>query len=372
MDRVPLAARALDPTSRSVGVAGTDLLVRAHAPGRVNLIGDHTDYTGGWVLPMAIDRGTTIEYRRHDATVELVSAAEPTAVVLEAGPSAAVRSETVGAGAGWGRYPGGVLAVLPAAYGGRGVVHSDLPLGAGLSSSSSLTVAFALAAGFTGSALELARQCQRAETLGSGVPGGIMDQLCSAAGVEGAALLIDCTSLEVSAVPLPEGAEVIVAHSGQPRTLVGSAYAERRRECDAAAAVLGPLRDATLDEAAALTDPAARRRARHVISENAGVLAAADALRVGDLDTAGALMNDSHRSLAENFEVSTPALDHVVDRLLAVPGVKGARLTGAGWGGCVVALAEAGIARRLDRTELPGPTWIVLASAGASVEVIDE
>jgi len=209
------------------------------------------------------------------------------------------------------------------------VVHSDLPVGAGLSSSSSLTVAFALAAGFRGSALELARLCQRAETLGSGVPGGIMDQLCSAAGVEGAALLIDCTSLEVAAVPLPAGAEVIVAHSGQPRTLVGSDYAQRRRECEAAAAVLGPLRVASADDAAGLSDPVARRRARHVVSENARVLAAADALQAGDLAAAGSLMDESHRSLAEDFDVSTPALDALVEHLRATPGVKGARLTGA-------------------------------------------
>jgi galactokinase len=370
MDSAAAAASGPDPTVRPVGVAGTDLLVRAHAPGRVNLIGDHTDYTGGWVLPMAIDRGTTIEFRRHGQTVELVSAAEPVAVRL--GPGRALPPEDDPARAGWGRYPAGVLAVMADACGGRGVVHSDLPVGAGLSSSSSLTVAFALAAGFTGSALELARLCQRGETLGSGVPGGIMDQLCSAAGVDGAALLIDCTRLEVSAVPVPEGAEVIVAHSGQPRTLVGSAYAQRRRECEAAEALIGPLREASAASAAGVSDPVTRRRAVHVVSENARVLAAAAAMRAGDLDTVGALMDDSHRSLATDFEVSTPALDDLVHRLRGRPGVKGARLTGAGWGGCVVALAEAGASGRLEEGSLPGPAWVVRASAGARAEVLDE
>ena len=372
MDRSGPAVGTADPSGRHLGAAGDEVLVRAHAPGRVNLIGDHTDYAGGWVLPMAINRGTTIEYRRHGSQVELVSGAESAAVTLNVGSADTGSLSAFSAPSGWGRYPAGVLAVMTGANGGRGVVHSDLPVGAGLSSSSSLTVAFALASGFTGSALELARLCQRAETLGSGVPGGIMDQLCSAAGVEGAALLIDCTSLAVSTVLLPENAEVIVAHSGQPRTLVGSAYAQRRSECEAAAAEIGPLRDATLADVAGVGDLVVRRRARHVVTENARVLAAAEALRQGDIASAGQLMNESHASLAGDFEVSTAALDQLVGILRSVPGVHGARLTGAGWGGCVVALADVGTFERLDRDDLPAPAWLVGASAGAGVAVLDE
>jgi len=352
------------PPARRLGQGEDGVLVRVHAPGRVNLIGDHTDYAGGWVLPMAIDRGTTIEYRRSGERVQLISSAEPAAVTLELSGGAGAEP------AGWGRYAAGVLATYGQARGGFGVVHSDLPIGAGLSSSSSLTVAFALAVGFEGTALELAQLCQEAETLGSGVPGGIMDQLCSAAGRSGHALLIDCTSLDVEAVALPPSAEVLVAHSGQPRTLVGSAYADRRNDCELAAAELGPLRDASEADVEGIAEDRLRRRARHVVTENARVLEAAAALKSGDLAGAGRLMDASHRSLAADFDVSTPALDQLAGTLRALPGVCGARLTGAGFGGCVVALAEAGTAERLAGLELPGPAWLVRASDGASVEVL--
>ena len=341
--------------------------MRAVAPGRVNLIGDHTDYTGGLVLPMAVDRTTTVELRRHGRVVELVSTDSPDAVVLDValGPSDAP------AVPGWGRYVAGVLAVLRPNQGGNGVVSSTVPIGAGLSSSSALTVAVALALGFAGPALDLARACQRAEQLGSGIPGGIMDQLCSAAAVEGAALLIDCESLELRPVPLPDGAEVLVAHSGTNRALVGSAYAQRRADCDRAAALLGPLRDASVPSAEALGDPLLVRRARHVITENRRVLGCAAALEEGDLVAAGRLMSESHRSLADDFDVSTSELDALVAALESEPGVHGARLTGAGFGGCVVALADAGTLGRLDASALPGPVWRVTAAGGATVAVLD-
>jgi galactokinase len=356
-----------DPGSRPVGVAGPDVLVRAVAPGRVNLIGDHTDYTGGWVLPMAVDRATTVELRRHGAGVELVSTHSPHAVVVDL----AVATTYAPRVADWGRYVAGVVAVLRPAQGGWGVVSSTVPIGAGLSSSSALTVAVALALGFSGPARDLARACQRAEQLGSGVPGGIMDQLCSAAAVEGAALLIDCESLELRPVPVPPGAEVVVAHSGTDRALVGSAYADRRADCDRAAALLGPLRDASVGAAEVLTDPVLVRRARHVITENRRVLECAAALEQGDLAGAGRLMSESHRSLRDDFDVSTPQLDALVAALEAAPGVHGARLTGAGFGGCVVALADAGTLERLDASALPGPVWRVHATGGATAEVID-
>jgi galactokinase len=356
-----------DPGARPTGVAGEDVLVRAVAPGRVNLIGDHTDYTGGLVLPMAVDRATTVELRRHGRVVELVSTDSPQAAVVDLDVAPAQAPGVPG----WGRYVAGVVAVLRPAQGGNGVVSTTVPIGAGLSSSSALTVALALALGFSGPARDLARTCQRAEQLGSGVPGGIMDQLCSAAAVEGAALLIDCTSLALRPVRLPAGAEVLIAHSGIERALVGSAYAERRADCDRAAALLGPLRDASVTEAQSLPDPVLVRRARHVVTENHRVLDCAAAIERGDLAGAGRLMSDSHRSLRDDFDVSTPELDALVSALEAAPGVHGARLTGAGFGGCVVALADAGTLERLNVATLPGPAWRVRAAGGATAEILD-
>jgi len=185
-----------------------------------------------------------------------------------------------------------------------------------------------------------------------------MDQLASVMGVPGHALLVDCASLEVVPVPMPEGVDVVVVHSGQARSLVGSAYAERRAQCEAAAAVVGPLRTASLDDVARLGDGLFRRRARHVVSENLRVIDFAACLISGDLVGAGRLMAASHASLAADFDVSTPALDALVAELTAVPGVYGARLTGAGFGGCVVALAN---------VTSPVRGWRLHPSPGASV-----
>ena len=328
--------------------------VRAHAPGRVNLIGDHTDYTGGLVLPMAIHRGTTVVLERTGDRVVLESADEPEPAVVDLDVA-----DPAGVSPGWARYVAGVVSVLRPAIGGVGVVRTDLPIGAGLASSAALEVTVALALGLSGPPVEIARACQRAEQAASGVPCGVMDQLASAAGVEGHALLIDCSSLSVTPVPVPHGIEVVVVDSGEQRALSGSHYAERRRECEAAAEVVGPLRRAQLDDVARMEEPTLRRRARHVVTENARVRAFADALAGEDMAAAGALMVESHRSLGDDFEVSTPALDRLVHRLLGLPGVLGARLTGAGFGGCVVALTEPA-----SLTE----GWAVRASAGASVE----
>lgn len=358
---------------RQVGRAGAGVQVRAHAPGRVNLIGDHTDYMGGWVLPMAIQMGTTVELRRHGRRLELLSADEPQAAVVELG---APRVRPPGRGDqaqeadGWARYPAGVVRVLDPEAGGTGVVWSDLPIGAGLSSSSALTVAVALALGFSGTELELARLCQQAETAGSGVPGGIMDQLCSAAGRPGSALLIDCRSLEIREVPIPPGWEVGILHSGRPRRLVGSDYGQRRAQCEQAQRMVGPLREATPAEVERLADPVLRRRARHVVSENRRVREMTAAMAAGDLPGAGRLLLESHRSLAEDFGVSTPELDALVEQLVATPGVAGARLTGAGFGGCVVALGQEGWLDGLDPSGLPGPAWRALPSGGAELQVI--
>ncbi len=311
------------------------LTVRAFAPGRVNLIGDHTDYTGGWAMPMAVEWGTTVRVERRGSSVDLASSEKrrPARVPLDVPDPAAVQPA-------WARYVAGVVAVVRPAVGAVGTVSTTLPVGAGLSSSAALEVAVALALGFEGAPLDLALACQRAEHLASGVPSGLMDQLASVSGVDGHALLMDCLSFEVTPVPMPAGVDVVVVHSGQARALAGSAYGERRAQCEAAAEVIGPLREATVDDVARLDDPLLRRRARHVVTENRRVLDFADCLRNRDLAGAGALMVASHASLAGDFDVSTPALDALVAELSAVGGVYGARLTGAGFGGCVVALAD--------------------------------
>lgn len=328
--------------------------VRAQAPGRVNLIGDHTDYTGGFVLPMAIDLETVVTGERGGDRVVLRSADEavPCDVSLDVEDPRTVEPA-------WARYVAAVVANVGPAEGLVGEVTTTLPIGAGLSSSAALEVAVALALGFDGSAVELAQGCQGAEQLASGVPCGIMDQLASAAGREGHALRIDCTTLGCVAVPIPPELDVVVVHSGVSRRLAGSAYADRRAECEAAVAELGPLREANVADVEAVRDPVLRRRARHVVSENQRVLQFANALAGARFDELSALMAASHASLRDDFEVSKPEVDSLVARLTSDPLVIGARMTGAGFGGCVVALARRG-------NDLPG--WHVTAAAGASVE----
>ena len=310
---------------------------RAFAPGRVNLIGDHTDYTAGLVLPMAVHLGTTVDVEVGGSVVELRSTSEPQPAVMPLDVDDPATVEPA-----WARYVAGVVAELRPTVGIRGTVSTTLPIGAGLSSSAALEVAVALALGFSGPPLDLALLCQRAEQRASGVPCGLMDQLASTAGVAGHALLIDCTTNEVSPVALPDGVEVVAIHTREQRRLAGSAYAERRAACETAAAMVGPLRDASIGDLDAIDDEVTRRRASHVITENARVQSFARALQAGDLHTAGEAMVESHASLRDDFEVSTVALDALVERLVAMPGVYGARLTGAGFGGCVVALCEPG------------------------------
>lgn len=332
--------------------------MRARAPGRVNLIGDHVDYVGGPVLPMAIQLETVVTARVGgdrlrmssqdlDGTVE---------VPLPVGDPAAVQPA-------WGRYVAGVAAELGVSVGLEGRVASTVPPGGGLSSSAALEVATALALGATGPVEELARACRRAEELASGVPCGIMDQLVVLAGRRGHALLIDCATEAHSHVRVPDTVVVHVVDPGRPRRLAESDYATRRREAETAARLVGHLPDAEPSAVDAIPDPVLRRRARHVRSESERVRRAAEALAAGDVEAVGALMVESHRSLREDAEVSTPELDRAVEDLCSLPGVLGARLTGAGFGGNVVALALAG-------TELPGRR--VVPSDGASVEVSDD
>jgi len=310
------------------------------APGRVNLMGDHTDYNQGFVLPMAIDRACTVTVDR---------ATTPGVVARSAQLPGEVRVPVAGGAhpgsvePTWGRFVAGVLKVL--GTGGAAVppvdleVSSTVPAGSGLSSSSALSVALTLAlsdaAGLEFTELDLARIALAAEVAATGVPGGLMDQLASLFGVAGHALLIDCRTNDVTPVEISPGIAVIVVHSGLPRTLAGSEYAARRAECEAIAARLGlaSLRDAT----ATMVDN--EPRARHVVSENARVLATAKALSFGDLSVLGPLLLASHASLRDDYAVSTPELDLLVD-LLVEAGAAGARLTGAGFGGCVVGLVQ--------------------------------
>jgi galactokinase len=322
---------------------------RAIAPGRLNLIGDHTDYQDGFCLPMAIDRAVTVSFAaRSDGKVDAASASLFAEAVVR------VLDES-------GRPPVGFDAHI----------ESTIPIAAGLSSSAALEVALAAAAArvadfpLVGVALALA--AQRAEHLATGVPCGVMDQMASVFGRADHALLLDCRALTADLVAIPPDAIMTVVHSGLPRRLETSAYAERRAACEAAAARLGiaALRDATLEQVE--DDP----RARHVVSENVRTVACADALRAGDLGRVGQLMLASHASLRDDFAVSTPELDLLVE--LAVEyGALGARLTGAGFGGCVVALSRSPLdatlgTRYVDATGLDPTMFEVRASDGLRI-----
>jgi galactokinase len=306
----------------------------------VNLMGDHTDYNDGFVLPVAIERECVVDASpAFDGIVRAWSRQVSGSVAVAADGTDDPRVVEPG----WGRFVAGVVRVLVARgasfEGAQLEISSSVPLGWGLSSSSALSVALTLAladlAGLSVDRIETARLALAAEVEATGVPGGLMDQLAALFGQAGHALLIDCRVPTIQPVPIAPNLAVIVVHCGLPRTLADSAYASRRAECEEVAARLGiaALRDATLDQVADIP------RARHVVTENARVLDAASALRAGDLDTLGRLLLASHASLRDDYEVSTPALDALVE-LLMQSGAAGARLTGAGFGGCVVALAR--------------------------------
>ena len=307
-------------------------------------MGDHTDYNDGLVLPIAIGLECVVAVRpRDDGEVSLRSLDE-------------VEDD-------WTRYVDAVRDVIAPARGVDGVLASSVPPGSGLSSSAALEVAVALALGGGGLApVELALACQKAEHLATGVPSGVMDQLASVAARADHALLIDCRSLELRHVRIPEAAAIVVVHSGVPRTLEQSAYAERRAECERIARRLEvrSLRDATLDQV--LDEPLGR----HVVTESMRVEQTAEALERGDLRRVGELMRESHASLRDDYAVSTPELDRLTE-LLEAAGAHGARLTGAGFGGCVVAIASRAAADRILETAKASYelAWVVRASNGA-------
>lgn len=308
--------------------------MRAVAPGRVNIIGDHTDYTGGLVFPMAIDRWTTIDFEDAPSMVTLTSADDPDTVVFD--PTAPFDPTMTPR---WGRYVAAVASVMDSPKAIAGSVSTSIPVGAGLSSSAALEVATALALGCTLSAREMAVMTQRAEHLATGVPTGIMDQLCIASARDGNGTMIDCRTLHVTHVAIPRDVSFVVRFIAH-RTLEGSEYAERVDQCRTAESLIGPLRDASIDDTARIGDPTVRARARHVVSENQRVSEFVAALGRADFAGAGRIMTEGHLSLSNDFGTSTPAMDAAVDALLATPGVLGARMTGGGFGGCVVAMCE--------------------------------
>ena len=359
--------------------ADADVLVRA--PGRANLIGEYTDVNEGWVLPVALELATVMAGRAGGGVLRLRSLDLPDDGTVEIDLATGE-----GPSSGWGRYATAVVEVLReqgrAVRGFDGVLASDVPIGAGLSSSAALEVAVALAVlDEPVDPLALAQLCQRAENVGVGVQSGLMDQLASTGSRAGTALLLDTRELTTDHVPLPAGLGVLVVDSAVSRDLSSSAYNERRAQCEQAAADLGvrSLRDATpelLEECWASMDEVVRRRARHVVTENARVLELADALRSGDRAPLGDLLAGSHESLRVDFEVSTPELDQLVAAAVATPGVVGSRMTGAGFGGCTVSLVEVDGAEQVRdevcrrHTEATGRTpraWVSTAADGAAV-----
>ena len=320
-------------------------LVRA--PGRVNLIGEHTDYNDGYVMPLAIDYAVWIALSRipePEVRIHSIDFDQSEIVPI---------NHPLEKGEGWAEYLKGLIKILKHSkfklIGWKGVMAGNVPIGAGLSSSAALSLALSRAFGtvcnWDWNPSQMARICQLAENKWVGVNCGIMDQMISALGQEEHLLLIDCRSLKSTPVPLPEGVRVVILDTGTRRGLVDSAYNERRDQCESVATYLGEktLRDVSykkLEEAKTKIDPIQFKRARHVIKENERVLDCAESLRLGNLEHVGKLMNASHISLRDDFEVSSEALDLMVDCALASPGCYGARMTGAGFGGCAVALVE--------------------------------
>jgi galactokinase len=327
------------------------LIVRA--PGRVNLIGEHTDYNDGFVFPAAIDRATYVAARpRDDNKVHMV------AVDLGDEDEFELDNIEFSTAHSWSNYVRGVAKALLVAghqLGGANVlISSDVPRGSGLSSSAALEVAtgytFQLLSHLNILGEELALLAQGAENTFVGVQCGIMDQFISALGRQDHALLLDCRDLSYRPIPLPPDAKIVVCDSHMPRSQAGSAYNQRRKDCDQAVELFKQwypktiaLRDITVEQFQAhesdLPEPV-RARARHVITENDRAVRGAAALESGDVATFGQLMNESHISLRDDYEVSIPEMDLLVAAAQTVPGCYGSRLTGAGFGGCTVSLVQ--------------------------------
>jgi galactokinase len=356
----------------------------ARAPGRVNLIGEHTDYNDGFVMPMAINREIVITYNpRDDRRVKVYS--------LDLDQEIDFSLDNLQRGvSGPGAYLQGVAWALDQAgyplVGFEGVMHGNIPIGAGLSSSAALEIVttrvFSALSDFPWRADEMAQIAQRAENEWVGLECGIMDQLSSAVG---STQLIDCRTLETQPVPLPSGTAVVVMDTGTRRGLVDSAYNERRQQCIKAAEYFGvpALRDVTpemLAEGMPGLGPIAGIRARHVVTENQRVLLAQEAMQKDDPVSLGEYMIASHSSLRDDYEVSSPSLDRIVSIALKHPACYGARMTGAGFGGCAVGLVKADeaegfiqeVAPKYQHATFNQPSiYVCLPGEGASIEVYD-
>jgi galactokinase len=325
---------------------GTPPAITASSPGRVNLIGEHTDYNDGFVLPAALPLRTTVELApRHDATVRVWSAEFPDQDPQTFDIDRIIRADD------WTDYVRGMVWVLVERGLRRGFdarVSSQIPVGSGLSSSAALLVSIgrAVRAAFDLPIddLQLAQLARTAETDFVGAPVGIMDQMACSLADESSALFIDTASLHYERVMLPGTSALLVIDSGVRHSHVSGAYRTRREECTRAAAALGvrslrEIGEADMSAIDSLPEPL-NRRARHVVTENARVLATVAALRAADLIAVGSLFYASHASMRDDFEMSTPAVDALVDAARSVRGVYGARLTGGGFGGSIVALTE--------------------------------
>jgi galactokinase len=352
------------------------------APGRVNLIGEHTDYNDGFVLPMAIDHAVWIALApRADSTVRIRS--------LDLEVDSAFDLNSLTKGDGWIEYIKGVAHQLQEAghalKGFDAVMTGDVPRGAGLSSSAAVELAtaraFAAVSGFEWDAAQMARIAQKAENKWVGVNCGIMDQMASAASTEGYALFLDCRTLEYQHAPLPEKTSVVILDTSTRRGLVDSAYNERRSQCEEAARWFGvkALRDVSVDELkkgeSGLSEVVIKR-ARHIVTENARVLEAVQVMKAGNVKRLGELFNASHASLRDDFEVTNEALNQIVECAQEQSSCYGARMTGAGFGGCAVALVQEESANEFakavsvaykQKSGLDASVYVCKASAGASV-----
>ena len=365
----------------------------ARAPGRINLIGEHTDYHEGFVLPAAIDRQVVVAAApRHDRRLCVVSASYDDRRTIDLdhlAPTGQTRWHDYVAGTAW--------ALLDSGHGVSGAdlaIRTDLPIGAGLSSSAALEVAVARAlcgiSNLAWAPVRMAQLARRAENAFVGIGCGIMDQLAAAAGVEGHALLLDCRSLDITPVAIPHGTTVVVIDTGVRRALGSTEYDARRQACDAALIqirrahpAVKTLRDvdaAMLDTVRGALDPAAARCAAHVVAETARPARLAATLGHGRFRDAGALLNESHASLRDLYAVSSPELDLVTDLARDMAGCYGARMTGAGFGGSAIALVDTNHASAFvaamtaacaARPSLTGQAFACHPAAGASLATVD-
>jgi len=315
--------------------AAPDIIVRC--PGRVNLIGEHTDYNDGFVLPIALPFETVIAASSsEDSQINLISEGFGSAhFSLEDSPMHT---------SGWGRYVHGMGSLITGSLGWNGYISSSIPMGANLSSSAALEIAAGMVFKHLGALeitlREIALIGQRVENEFIGVRSGIMDQIACALSQRGKALLLDCLTLQTSMISIPEDTSVVIMDTGTRRELRSSEYNKRRESCESAALNLAipSLRDASIEDIKKLTNQTLKRRARHVVSENERVLKVVEAFSTGHSLTAGRLFSESHLSLRNDYEVSGPALDRIVEVALGTPGCFGARMTGGGFAGSAVAI----------------------------------